>query len=80
MLCVLLNTLSLAMDGLVTEEGGILLDTFNFIFTIIFTVDMMLKLIGMGFGEYVRDSMNIFDGTIVVLSLVELVVTRGKSN
>lgn len=78
MLCVILNTLILALDGLVSAEDEEALDDFNLIFTIIFTVDMGLKLIGMGVVDYIRDTMNIFDGVIVILSLVELAITTGK--
>lgn len=39
---------------------------------------MGLKLIGMGVLDYVRDTMNLFDGVIVILSLVELAITSGK--
>lgn len=80
MVCVFLNTLILAMEGLVEGDGAALLDEFNLVFTIIFTVDMGLKLIGMGVGEYVRDPMNSFDGIIVIISLVELALTSGKKS
>jgi len=33
---------------------------------------MGLKLIGLGINTYVRDGYNLFDGLIVVISLVEL--------
>lgn len=39
---------------------------------------MGLKLIGMGVLDYVRDTMNLFDGVIVILSLVELAITSEK--
>lgn len=55
MICVLLNTLILAMNGLVSVKGQATLDNYNYIFTIVFTVDMGLKLIGMGVMDYVRD-------------------------
>ena len=35
---------------------------------------MAIKLTGLGFREYLRDKMNIFDGTIVLLSLVEIML------
>ena len=36
---------------------------------------MLLKLLGFGFREYVRDHHNIFDAIIVLVSLVEAVLT-----
>ena len=42
------------------------------VFTIVFTIEMILMLIGFGFGGYIKDSFNIFDGVIVIISLIEL--------
>ena len=36
---------------------------------------MILKLIGMGWKGYTSDSFNIFDGVIVVLSTIEIIVS-----
>lgn len=58
MMSVIVNTLILTMDGLVKdEEGQAVLTQFNFAFTIIFTVDMSLKVLGLGLIEYLRDKM-----------------------
>jgi hypothetical protein len=35
---------------------------------------MIIKLIGLGFKEYVKDTFNIFDAVVVALSLIELVL------
>lgn len=35
---------------------------------------MTLKIIGMGVKEYIKDTMNIFDSLIVILSIVELII------
>jgi hypothetical protein len=44
----------------------------NLFFTIIFTIEMCLKLFGLGIRKYVEDNFNIFDGVIVAVSLFEL--------
>ena len=44
----------------------------NLTFTIIFTSEMGIKLLGFGLRGYLRDAMNIFDGSIVLISLVEI--------
>ena len=75
MLCVFLNTVVLSLDGLVQEEE--LLNTFNFWFTIIFAVELGLKIIGLGVKEYIRDTMNVFDAIVVILSIVELIFLGG---
>lgn len=41
---------------------------------------MGLKLIGMGVIEYIRDTMNIFDGLIVIISLIEIGLMSGKKS
>lgn len=46
----------------------------NYIFTGLFTMEMILKLFALGFFEYVADSFNIFDGLVVVLSIVEIIL------
>jgi len=46
----------------------------NYIFTGLFTMEMILKLFALGFFEYVADSFNIFDGVVVVLSIVEIIL------
>lgn len=50
-LCVAFNTIVLALDGLVTDDD--LLSNFNFAFTIIFIIELGLKLIGLGVKKYV---------------------------
>ena len=77
MLSVFINTIILAMDGLVDSSGEVILGQFNFIFTIVFTLDMGFKLIGINISEYLKDRMNIFDAIIVTLSLVELIFLGG---
>ena len=81
-LCVLGNTIVLTMDGLVDQEGEFILSQCNLAFTYIFTIDMGMKIIGMGIVEYLKDSMNIFDSVIVSLSIVELFIfgTGGGSS
>lgn len=47
----------------------------NIVLTSLFTLEMTLKLMGLGFWDYIRDGFNIFDAIIVTLSLVEIAVT-----
>lgn len=49
----------------------------NYFFTFAFLAEMILKLYGLGPNNYVSDSMNVFDGCIVVSSLVELAAGGG---
>ena len=40
-----------------------------------FFLEMILKLMGLGFKEYARDSFNLFDAILVVVSLIEYCLT-----
>jgi len=40
-------------------------------------VEMLVKLLGVGFQEYIKDTMNLFDAFIVTASIVELVMGGG---
>lgn len=54
------------------------MDDFNNAFTIIFTIELGLKLMGMGVMDYLRDYMNVFDALIVAISLVDLIFLSGS--
>ena len=41
----------------------------------VFIMDMILKLIAFGLKEYCKNSWNLFDGTIVILSILDMVLT-----
>lgn len=45
----------------------------NFVFTAAFTLEMLLKMAGLGAWNYLRDPWNLFDTLVVAFSLVELV-------
>ena len=78
LLFVFFNTLTLALDGITENETIVtLFKEFNFVFTLVFTIEMSLKLIGLGIKGYVLDVMNIFDGLIVIISLVEEIFISG---
>lgn len=55
----------------------------NIVFTILFAIEMILNIIGLGFIEYVKDGFNIFDAVIVLVSIVDLIVmsmSSGENN
>lgn len=77
--CVFANTIILSMDryGIDANTQSIL-TSFNTFFTIIFSVEMFLKIFGIGIVKWLRDKMNYMDGFIVILSLVELIFMSGS--
>ncbi|XP_014835290.1 PREDICTED: voltage-dependent T-type calcium channel subunit alpha-1I-like [Poecilia mexicana] len=55
----------------------------NYIFTIIFVGEMMIKVVAMGlyFGEgvYLQSSWNVLDGVLVFVSLVDILVSMASA-
>jgi len=50
-----------------------LLNDFNVVFTWLFIYEMGSKLLAIGVGKYCADKMNYIDGSVVLLSVVEMV-------
>jgi voltage-dependent calcium channel L type alpha-1D len=68
----LTNTVTLASyyKGM-SQESTAVLDTMERIFRWLFFVEMLIKLLGLGFKKYVRDGFNILEALLVILSMVE---------
>ena len=45
------------------------------VFTVVFIMEMILKLVAFGIKEYCKNKWNLFDGTIVILSVLDMVLT-----
>ena len=52
-----------------------MLKILDIVFVWVFTVEMLLKLIGLGFKNYIKDNFNVFDGLIVIVSLVDFTLS-----
>ena len=66
--CILTNTFSMGIEF--HSQPEILTKTVeisNLVFSIIFAVEMLLKLTAYGFFRYISDGFNVFDGLIVIL-------------
>jgi len=76
---VTLNTIILAIDhyGIDKDLDKIFSDL-NFAFTLIFCLEMLLKLVGLGIKQYLKDRMNYLDGSVVLLSIFELAFLSGE--
>ena len=73
---ILANTATLAVYRYDESETQIfVLKVFNEIFTWTFFLEMVLKIIGLGFKNYRQDSFNVFDAVIVDISLVDWTIT-----
>ena len=49
----------------------------NTVLTVYFTIEMAIKLVGLGVRGYLADRMNAFDGLVVIASIVEIVLSFG---
>lgn len=68
LLAILINTLSMGIEyHNQPEELTAIVETSNIVFSIIFAVEMVLKVIAEGPFGYVANGFNVFDGVIVIL-------------
>ena len=66
--CILTNTFSMGIEF--HNQPEMLTKTVeisNLVFSIIFAIEMLLKLLAYGFFRYISDGFNVFDGVIVML-------------
>lgn len=74
---VICNTTTLAVQSFYDDSDVFLI--FNYIYTVIFTIEMALKIFAYKFKGYLQDGLNILDGLIVIISLVEIFFLTGNS-
>jgi voltage-dependent calcium channel T type alpha-1G len=68
LLAILINTLSMGIEyHNQPEELTAIVETSNVVFSIIFAIEMLLKVTAEGPFKYVANGFNVFDGVIVVL-------------
>ncbi|XP_052599460.1 voltage-dependent L-type calcium channel subunit alpha-1F [Peromyscus californicus insignis] len=76
-LLILLNTVALAMQHYEqTAPFNYAMDILNMVFTGLFTIEMVLKIIAFKPKHYFADAWNTFDALIVVGSVVDIAVTE----
>ncbi|XP_072749340.1 ca[2+]-channel protein alpha[[1]] subunit T isoform X3 [Anoplolepis gracilipes] len=85
LLAILINTLSMGIEyHNQPEQLTVAVEISNIVFSAIFAVEMLLKVIAEGPFGYISNGFNVFDGIVVVLSVVELcqafVEERGGSS
>ncbi|XP_077463650.1 voltage-dependent L-type calcium channel subunit alpha-1D-like isoform X2 [Stigmatopora argus] len=77
---ILLNTVTLAIQHYEQSKTfSYIMDILNMVFTGLFTVEMLLKLLALRLRHYFVDAWNSFDALIVVGSVVDIVVTEFSS-
>ncbi|XP_056009827.1 voltage-dependent calcium channel type A subunit alpha-1-like isoform X8 [Ostrea edulis] len=76
MIVICASSFALATEEPVNEQAfrNIILNYFDYVFTVVFTVEMILKVIDLGVflhpGSYCRNLWNILDATVVICALV----------
>lgn len=82
MLVIVLNTVCLGMDKYPAFNPSILmcLSQLNVLFTIIFTAEVIIKIIALQPKVFFKEGFNIFDFFIVVASLVQIALKKKSKN
>uniref|UniRef100_A0A8D0H1I3 Voltage-dependent T-type calcium channel subunit alpha-1G n=1 Tax=Sphenodon punctatus TaxID=8508 RepID=A0A8D0H1I3_SPHPU len=78
MIAILINTLSMGIEyHEQPEELTNALEISNIVFTSLFALEMLLKVLVYGPFGYIKNPYNIFDGIIVIISVWEIVGQQG---
>ncbi|XP_056643358.1 voltage-dependent calcium channel type A subunit alpha-1 isoform X25 [Diorhabda sublineata] len=78
MIVICLSSIALACEDPVDENAfrNVILDKFDYAFTSVFAVEMLLKVIDLGIilhpGSYLREVWNIMDAVVVICALVSM--------
>ncbi|KAM9494664.1 voltage-dependent T-type calcium channel subunit alpha-1H isoform 1-T1 [Clarias gariepinus] len=74
MIAILINTLSMGIEyHEQPDELTDILEISNIVFTSMFVLEMIFKLMAFGLFGYIKNPYNIFDGIIVVISVWEII-------
>uniref|UniRef100_A0A8C8RQM1 Calcium voltage-gated channel subunit alpha1 H n=1 Tax=Pelusios castaneus TaxID=367368 RepID=A0A8C8RQM1_9SAUR len=74
MIAILINTLSMGIEyHEQPDELTNALEISNIVFTSMFALEMVLKLLAFGLFGYIKNPYNIFDGIIVIISVWEII-------
>lgn len=77
MIIIALNTIILALDRYPDDETTNKVSYIcNIAFTIIFSFEVIIKMIAFSLKGFIRDKFNIFDTIVVLISIIELTVIR----
>jgi Na+-transporting methylmalonyl-CoA/oxaloacetate decarboxylase gamma subunit len=82
MTIIIMNTIILAFDRYPEPPAGQMevYNYFNIVFTIIFSIEVIIKLVAFSIRGFIRDRFNIFDALVVLISIIELTVIDSNGN
>ncbi|XP_076671262.1 ca[2+]-channel protein alpha[[1]] subunit T isoform X2 [Andrena cerasifolii] len=73
LVAILINTLSMGIEyHNQPEQLTVMVEISNIVFSAVFAVEMLLKVIAEGPFGYISNGFNVFDGVVVVLSVIEI--------
>ena len=77
-LCIIVNTIILALDKYpINLDQTLVLEKLNIVFTIIFTLEMLIKIMALGLKNYFKGTMfNLFDCGVVIASIVDIFLSN----
>ena len=77
-LCIIVNTIILALDKYpINLDQTLVLEKLNIVFTIIFTFEMLIKIMALGLKNYFKGTMfNLFDCGVVIASIVDIFLSN----
>ena len=79
--CIIANTVVLAMDSYPTNIGSLIfIEWANLVFFMTFLFEMTIKMLGLGFKIYFKDTANLFDFIVILFSIADLVFLYITSN
>ena len=82
MLIIIMNTIMLAFDRYpdppVNQQETFYI--FNIVFTVIFSLEVLLKMLALSFRGFARDRFNLFDTFVVIMSIIELNLSSGSGS
>jgi len=74
-LIILANTVVLGLtNNKESKEMQNILENLNLFFFAFFCFEILVKLLGEGFKQYIRDRFNWFDGAVVVVSAIDITI------
>ncbi|KAH8095145.1 hypothetical protein JL720_2422 [Aureococcus anophagefferens] len=79
-LCIGLNTVALCLDDYPRdEEWSNFMEVSNLVLAFVFIVEMVLKLVALGWANYASDTFNLFDFTIVWVSIITMILAASDA-
>lgn len=73
MLLIIINSILMAVYSTSRSREDLPVDQIDLVFVIIFSVEILLKVIGLGPCNWFKDKINLFDTVIIFISLVDII-------